>query len=564
MASWRDFLPLPFAQPAKPPLGEQVAADTRIGAFGRTFIRYNPDEIVGRKGLRVYDEMLRDEQVKACLGLKKAALIGPGWRLQPSVEKDDGAQEFADKISEVLDNVEGTFEDALMSILMALNHGFSITEPVWGVGGDLGVFYQALKGRAPHDIDFEQDDYGNILKIRQTAWNGKEIDRNRIVLFQHEATFSNPYGTADLQSAHRSWFYKKNWLQWWAIWGEKLADQPVVLKTPTNATPAKVQAALNVFDHMSAKNTIAIPAEWEAELMESGRDPQAVFESAIDRHDIAISKALLVPDKLGFSGGAVEGGSYSLSKTQLGAFYFVLNMLRQRLESCVQEQIVDPLCEFVAPGVDKPLFTILPPDEDDKFAVADAVSKLVAGQALGWDLEDENQLRQKLGFSEVDEQREQRREEAAQRKMEQMQVPADAPVGDKQKPKQDQPTVHSESADGLPVTCSVREFARPLTPLEERTDMAEKAATYDTLTPEMATMLSEATAAIIDDLKAKVTRKGLGDKPDPKLIRTLKPSARLVNALRKGVQEHMQRGFDVAKGQAAAEVERARGDKPAE
>ena len=44
---------------------------------------YNPSQLVTRKGMRIIDEMRRDDQVKGCLSLKKAAVIGPGWQLVP-------------------------------------------------------------------------------------------------------------------------------------------------------------------------------------------------------------------------------------------------------------------------------------------------------------------------------------------------------------------------------------------------------------------------------------------------------------------------------------------------
>ena len=40
---------------------------------------YNPDDIIGRKGIRKYSEMARDEQIKAAMMAKQFSVIAPGW-----------------------------------------------------------------------------------------------------------------------------------------------------------------------------------------------------------------------------------------------------------------------------------------------------------------------------------------------------------------------------------------------------------------------------------------------------------------------------------------------------
>ena len=58
-----------------PKMGE--VGVTESGLYkGTTFGQYNPDELAKRRGgLKIYDKMRTDDQVKACLMLKKQAIL---------------------------------------------------------------------------------------------------------------------------------------------------------------------------------------------------------------------------------------------------------------------------------------------------------------------------------------------------------------------------------------------------------------------------------------------------------------------------------------------------------
>src|SRR5437867_3733393 len=71
--------PRPPSSPAPPALAEFGYADPRRLFPGRQWATYNPSGLVGSKALQVFDEMLRDPQVKAALACKKHAAIATGW-----------------------------------------------------------------------------------------------------------------------------------------------------------------------------------------------------------------------------------------------------------------------------------------------------------------------------------------------------------------------------------------------------------------------------------------------------------------------------------------------------
>ena len=120
-------MPRVKAVKAPPPLlGELAISDTRRGvASGFAHERFNPDELARKGGgLGVYDKMRVDEQVKAVLLLKKAAIVGPGWQIAAG-DDSPGAQDLADEITTQLLAFEGhTFNAILFEVLSALDYGF--------------------------------------------------------------------------------------------------------------------------------------------------------------------------------------------------------------------------------------------------------------------------------------------------------------------------------------------------------------------------------------------------------------------------------------------------------
>ena len=95
------------------------------------FRTYNPDSLVGRKGLEIYKKMKTDDQVKACLTIKKFARLSTPWDIKAGDAKNPQSIEMADFIRHTLRRLKGTFEKNLMDILSAMDYGFSLTEKVF-------------------------------------------------------------------------------------------------------------------------------------------------------------------------------------------------------------------------------------------------------------------------------------------------------------------------------------------------------------------------------------------------------------------------------------------------
>jgi len=552
--------------PFVPAQGELAVADTRRGiAFVAGQQRtYNPDDLVGKKGLKIYDEMLIDEQVKACLVPKKCAVIGPGWTVEPR-EKEAGQQELTDTILAQLREMDGNFSDDLWEILSALEYGFAVAEKCYAMEG--GIVLRCLKTRAPHAIDFEQDPYGTVTSIVQQQLRGlQHMPPQKFVHFVHNHGFSNPYGTSDLRAAHRAWWHKRLWVQWWAIWGERYALPTAKGVHPKNAADTKVTEFLTAMKNLQTNTSMTVEEGWELEFLESVRQPREVFETAINRLDLSIAKALLLPDKVGVVGGATQEGSYALAKEQMGAFFYVLSTLARRLEDVIQEQLIDELSALIAPGIPSPKFTLLPITEENKQQIMTAFTSLVSAGVILPGLEDENHARKLLGFEEVTpEQREEREVEKQEKQEQQFErqnalttnrntPPGNEKPGDQKKDLSELPgRAQALKSNAVPST-----FWRKLTALEERTDMAEKRDTFEALTTDVSALLAEHVQQLVSEVRADADMLDLARGVDALAIEALKVRPQRLTALALALEEALSFAYQRGITEARAELQRAR------
>ena len=114
-----------FAE-TKPDMKEIASSEDNLYLKG-TIIPYNPDSLLGRKGFPIYDQMRIDDQVKACLTLKKFATLAPNYEILPA-SNDEQDIEVADFVTYCFEKMQGSMIDNVLEIMTALDYGYSITE----------------------------------------------------------------------------------------------------------------------------------------------------------------------------------------------------------------------------------------------------------------------------------------------------------------------------------------------------------------------------------------------------------------------------------------------------
>jgi hypothetical protein len=176
--------------------------------------RWNPDELIWRRGFAIYRKMLLDDQVRALIALKQSVIVSRKWHFE--VGRDDPAhQECAAFFRALLEErLEGTFSQVLREILSSQAFGFSLIEKVYGAvpwqGRELwGV--ARLKLRPPETFSFETDAHGNLTGLIQQQGGARvHLPPERFIRHINKPEVHAQYGESDLRECHRHWWSKDN------------------------------------------------------------------------------------------------------------------------------------------------------------------------------------------------------------------------------------------------------------------------------------------------------------------------------------------------------------------
>ena len=325
---------------------------------------YNPDDLVGRKGLAVYDLMMLDAQVKACVAIKKAAVLGRGWDLHPGSKSGGAKPEVLEFCRWALQRMEGSFVRRLGAVCDALVKGYSITEAVWTVvpsGKYAGrVYVQKLKAKDPAEFDFEVDDKLNVLSLYHYP-TSTSLPLRRFVTYSHNSQYENPYGTSDLRAAYRNYWCKDFLTRYMNVYLEKYGA-PTLKGSYRRGTPADAQnALLKTLERVQKESAIIVPDDMVVELLETVRQGESGYRLAIEHHNKEISKGILGNTLVSDDGGSGIG-SFALAKVHLDVLRMCLAGLKVDLEEqVVTEQILRPLVEYnYGPEEAVPVFSLGP------------------------------------------------------------------------------------------------------------------------------------------------------------------------------------------------------------
>ena len=360
----------------------------------------NPDPVVKHKGLKIYEDMMEDDQVKACIELRKQARLSTPWSILPGKNESPEAQKYADFITHVLLRMKGVFEDDLYQIYSAIEFGFSISELVYELledgpfAGKMGL--RAIKTREPFNYDFKVDEHGNLLGIVYTGAipndaetrtgnglatlpqnNSGKIMRpgmaqpganylgslefpfppEKFIIYSYNMKFGNYYGRSDLFSAFRSYLIKKHVMKFWSVWLERYASP--FIWAQVKATAGMKPAALKEIDAflklIGTRNAIRVTDDVTLNPIQFSTAGGDAYEKAIEAHNRFISHAILCPNLLGYTQQQTTG-SYALGKKHFDAFVWTLEKMgRDTSEAIVGEQIIKRLINLNFPNVDQDL-----------------------------------------------------------------------------------------------------------------------------------------------------------------------------------------------------------------
>ena len=352
--------------------------------------------------------MRTDDQVWAALKLKKHAILSTGWEVKPPDDADPQEKAAAEFVKWNLEEgMTGILDDDLLEILTAADYGFSVTELVhfpvldgeWV--GRIGL--KKLATRRPHDFLFVTDVHDNLMPDGIEQF-GKRFPRDRFVLYAANKEFDNWYGQSDLRPAYRSWWFKDNVIRWWGIFLDRYGVPLAVGTFPREfvGQAAEISDLRTALDRLQSATSMTLPEDVKLTFpaVASAQGAQ-VFSMAVEQANMAIARALLLPNLLGVSAQG-DVGSFSQARKQFDVFILVVEKLQRDLAEIVMgEQVVKPLVKLNFDVQRYPTFVFLPFTESNKGELLGMFNQAIAAGVVQPRPPDEVHVRSMTEFPEV-------------------------------------------------------------------------------------------------------------------------------------------------------------------
>ena len=266
------------------------------------------DAIVLTKGggdIKIYQELLRDEQVLSTWQQRRMAVISKETYVEPggssAIDK-----KAADALQENLQSLN--WDDIVDKMMYGIFYGYGVGELMWTTDSGLYIL-DDIKVRKARRFRFgldgvlyllTQDEPTGVLMQSDFKTQVTKGKRNpfgpKFWAFNSGAdNHDSPYGIGLAHQLYWPVFFKRNDIKFWLIFLEKFGSPTAVAHLPKamlddNAEKAKVLAALRA---ISTDSAVLFPEGAEVTLMEAARSGTADYATLHSRMDAAISKVIL-------------------------------------------------------------------------------------------------------------------------------------------------------------------------------------------------------------------------------------------------------------------------------
>ncbi|MDP8162815.1 DUF935 family protein [Pasteurella skyensis] len=255
-----------------------------------SFFNYlpNPDPVLKRMGkdISVYREMLSDAHVGGCVRRRKAAVKRLEWRITPT-----NNEKVDDRLNTIFDDLP--VSQIILQILDACLFGYQALEVVWEQKDGIWL-PKKIEGKPQEWFVFDEDN--NLrLRTKEHSIDGIALPDYKFLLATQEATYTNPYGKADLSLCFWAATFKKGGFKFWLEFTEKYGAPWLVGKHPRRAKHNEIDELLDSMEQMIGTAVAAIPDDSSIEFKESSSKGESsqVFDEFLKYCKSEISIALL-------------------------------------------------------------------------------------------------------------------------------------------------------------------------------------------------------------------------------------------------------------------------------
>ncbi|MFO0467558.1 MAG: DUF935 family protein [bacterium] len=282
--------------PKRPELGELAPPDDPLNPLRGTGLQAAPyvtilqseDSILKTKGgienLRIYRELLRDDQVASAWQQRRLSLLRCETKIEPGAD-DPASIEAADALRAELAAIG--WDDITDKALYSVFYGWGVAEVLWKIDGTR-VAFDAIKVRDRARFRFDRE---QRLFLWAQGWRVMP-DRKFWVMRSGADHHDEPYGLGIAHALYWPVFFKRNDIKFWLVFLEKFGMPTALAKVPASqiTDPAVVSKAVTMLRQIATDAGVVVPDNVAVELLEAARGGAADYESLHDAMNAAISK----------------------------------------------------------------------------------------------------------------------------------------------------------------------------------------------------------------------------------------------------------------------------------
>lgn len=251
------------------------------------------DSVLSTRGwdYRVYEELLRDDQVASVFQQRRLALTSKELVVEPASDRrvDKKAAEF---LEAELKRVG--WDRVTDKMLFGVFYGYAVAEILWqspAERGDGMIGIKDIKVRKQRRFKFHSD--GTPRLITTSGQLGEELPPQKFWWFSHGGdNDDDPYGLGVAHSLYWPVFFKRNGMKFWLIALEKYG-MPTIKALVDDVDEGERKKILAAITALQRDSAIVLPKAVELELLESARSGTADYDTLCRRMDAAISKVIL-------------------------------------------------------------------------------------------------------------------------------------------------------------------------------------------------------------------------------------------------------------------------------
>lgn len=298
----------PEAKPVAPQLGELSPPESPFhpntsATLKRQSARSAPfvdillpeDTVLQSKGgienLKVYKELLRDDQVSAAWGQRRLALTACDLMVEAGDESEQ-AKAAADALLAELKAIN--WDDITDKQLYAVFYGWSVAEIMWRPNAEQGrVSFDRIVVRDRARFRFDRE-HQLFLWVNAQGWVPMP-DRKFWTTRYGSDNSDEPYGIGLANALYWPVFFKRNDIKFWLVFLEKFGMPTTLAKMPAGAIADSVQKAkaIEMLQLIATDAGVVVPDNIVVELLEAARTGKADYADMYDKMDKAISKILV-------------------------------------------------------------------------------------------------------------------------------------------------------------------------------------------------------------------------------------------------------------------------------